>query len=403
VAAGILHRISAHHHAGKITVDSMLHFADSQLYSLIMPATPNAPTPEISMPQLHRHISALATLPETDAPVLSSYFDLRTPVESLRAAFETWSTAARNALPKAARLRFDDAKSEVRALLKQVWPEDIQGLAVFVRSGDHPLLMALPFQAALETHFDVSARPAIFPLIQLKDRFHRFVLVICTEDSGRIMELTLGAVTQEILTTRPDTGNRLGRQLSREHFHHRREEDGRRLVRDQVLIISNLMARRGLNHLILAGHPRHVSPLRDQLPKHLQSRIVGSVFHAPNGHDCSPLLDQAIDAFIEAEQEESRTTVERLHEQVRRHGLAAVGIHACREVIEAGAASQLVISEELPHADREELVRLATLQDLPIEVCEGDELLQSHGGVGCLLRFRMEYLQASHPDHDHPS
>lgn len=353
------------------------------------------------MQELHRHISALSTLPETDAPVLSAYFDLQRPIENLRATFETWSIAARIALPKAQRTLFDEEKAEVRQLLKQVWPEDIQGLAVFVRCGEHPLLMALPFQATLETHFDVSPRPAIFPLIQLKDRFHRFVLVICTEDTGRIMELTLGAVTQEILTTRPDPGNRLGRQLSREHFHHRREENGRRLVRDQVLIIGNLMSRRGLNHLILAGHPRHVSALREQLPKHLQSRIVGSVFHAPNGHDYSPLLDQAIDAFIQAEQEESRSTVERLHEQVRRQGLAAVGIHACREVIEAGAASQLVISEELPHPDREDLVRLATLHDLPIEVCEGDELLQSHGGVGCLLRFRMEYLLTTEPTDQH--
>ncbi len=363
-----------------------------------MSATANLPTLGNSMQQLRRHILALSTLPENDAPVLSAYFDLRRPVEILRAAFETWSTAARSALPKAQRPRFDEAKSELRALLKQVWPEDIQGLAVFARCGEHQLFMALKFRAALETHFEVSARPAIFPLVQLKDRFHRFVLVICTEDTGRIMELTLGAVTEEILTTRPDHGSRLGRQLSREHFHHRREEDARRFVRDQVLIISNLMARRGLNHLILAGHPRHVSPLREQLPKHLQSRVVGSVFHAPNGQDYSPLLDQAIDTFIEAEQEESRGAVERLHEQVRRQGLAVVGIHACREVLEAGAASQLVISEELPIPDREELVRLATQHEVPIEVCEGDDLLQSHGGVGCLLRFRMEYLHTAIPD-----
>lgn len=349
------------------------------------------------MQHLRRHISALATLPETDAPVISAYFDLRNPVEVLRSAFETWSVAARSTLLKSARPMFDAAKSEVRALLKQEWPQDIQGLAVFARSGAHPLLMALPFQASLETHFDASVRPAIFPLVQLKDRFHRFVLVICTEDTGRIMELTLGAVTEEILTTRTDNGNRLGRQLSREHFHHRREEDTRRFLRDQVHIINNLMARRGLNHLILAGHPRHVAQLRDQLPKHLQARVVGSVFQAPNGHDCAPLLDRAIDTFIEAEQDESRGTVERLHEQVRRNGLAVVGIHACREVIDAGAASQLVISEELPHPDREELVRLATLHDLPIEVCEADELLLSHGGVGCLLRFRMEYLRQPLP------
>lgn len=346
------------------------------------------------MHQLRSHISALATLPESSAPVLSAYFDLRRPVEILRGAFESWATAARSALPKAERPAFDEAKAEVRGVLKQVWPEDTQGLAVFSRSGTHPLLMGLPFQAALETHFEVSSHPAIFPLVQLKDRFHRFVLVICTEDTGRIMELTLGAVTEDVLTTRPAQGSRLGRQLSREHFHHRREEDTRRFVRDQVLIINNLMTRRGLNHLILAGHPRHISPLREQLPKHLQARVVGSVFHAPNGQDCSPLLEQAIDTFIEAEQEESRSMVERLHDQVRRQGLAVVGVSACRQVIEAGAASQLVIAEELLHSDREELVRLATLHDLAIEVCEDDELLQSHGGVGCLLRFRMEYLRA---------
>jgi peptide subunit release factor 1 (eRF1) len=252
--------------------------------------------------------------------------------------------------------------------------------------------MALPFHATLETHFDASLRPSIFPLVQLKDRFHRFVLVICTEDTGRIVEMTLGAVSEEILTTRPDHGNRLGRQLSREHFHHRRQEDTKRFLREQIEIISRLMSRRGLNHLILAGHPRHVASLRDQLPKTLQSRVVGAVLHAPNGHDYSPLVDQAVDAFIEAEQNESHSTVERLHEQVRRNGLAVVGVQASREVIEAGAAAELVISEELPHADREELVRLATAHDLPIEVCEGDELLQSHGGVGCLLRFRVEYL-----------
>ncbi len=38
------------------------------------------------------------------------------------------------------------------------------------------------------------------------------------------------------------------------------------------------------------------------------------------------------------------------------------------------------------------LVRMAIMHDLPIEVCEGDALLLDHGGVGCLLRFRMDYL-----------
>jgi hypothetical protein len=44
----------------------------------------------------------------------------------------------------------------------------------------------------------------------------------------------------------------------------------------------------------------------------------------------------------------------------------------------------------LPHDDREELTRMAVMYDLPIEVCENDELLLNYGGAGCLLRYRME-------------
>jgi ribosomal protein L30E len=277
-------------------------------------------------------------------------------------------------------------------MLRQTWSEDTKGLAIFSRGGDHPFLMALPFEATLETHFDVSSRPVIFPLVQLKDRFHRFVLVISTEETARVMELSLGTVTEEILIKKSELCVHEGRKLSREQYHHRREEDGKRFLREQVQVITNLMARRGHNHLILAGHPRHIVPLREHLPQQLQSRVVGSLYHAPNGHDISPLLQQALDAFVSAEQEESRNTVERLHQQILRQGLAVVGIHACREAIAVGAASQLIISEELPQSDREELVRLAVIHDVPVEVCEGDELLLELGGVGCLLRFRLEYL-----------
>jgi hypothetical protein len=357
-----------------------------------MKQAPSSQLRKAALRVLRRHISALATLPETTAPVISAYIDLREPIPTLRSSFMHWSAAARNTLPKHVRGLFDEARAEVLGIFSQKWPDEIRSLAVFARGGEHPLLMALPFHVALEEHYEVAPRPSIFPLVQLKDRFHRFVLVICTEETSRIMELTLGEVTEEILTSRPDQNQRLGRQLSREHFHHRREEDTRRFVRDQVEIISRLMERRGLNHLILAGHPRHVALLRGQLPKALQARVVGSVFNAPNGGDFSPVLSQALDTFIAAEQNESRNTVEQLHEQIRRGGLAVVGIHRCREVIRAGASSQLVISEELPLPDREELVRLAITHDVPIEVCENDELLEEHGGVGCLLRFRLEHL-----------
>ncbi len=356
-----------------------------------MPENTHSPQSESPMEVLRRHIGALANLPETEAPVLSVFIDLRQSVESTRSAFQTWSSSARSTLPKDHRPLFDAAKSDLEQVLRSRWNEDIQSVAAFARGGDLPLLLVIPFHATMDTHFHVSPRPAIFPLVQMKDRFHRFIVVICTEETGRILEVTLGAVSEEILTRRPELGGDLGRGWSREHYHHRKQENTRRFHRDQVEIITRLMSRRGLNHLILAGHPRHVSALREMLPKQLESRVVGAVFRSPNGQDCSPVLEQAIDAFIEAEQNESRDTVERLHEQIRRRGLAVVGIHASRRSLEAGAAAELVISEELPAADREELVRLATARAIPIEVCENDELLRQHGGVGCLLRYQFDF------------
>jgi hypothetical protein len=265
-------------------------------------------------------------------------------------------------------------------------------VAVFSRQGENPLHLVLPFSAALDLHFDASSRPAIFPLVQLKDRFHRFVVVIATDDVSRIFEVTLGAVSEAILTQRPEIGGRLGREWGREHFHQRKRESDHKFHRDQVTIITNLMARRGHNHLILAGNPRHVSGLREVLPKHIGARVVGELLKTPSGGDCSTVLEQAIDTFVEAERAESRDTVSRLHEQVRRGGLAVVGVDPSRAAILGGYAAELVISEELPTAGREELTRLATAGNLAIEVCEGDELLAAHGGVGCLLRYRPEFL-----------
>jgi hypothetical protein len=103
------------------------------------------------------------------------------------------------------------------------------------------------------------------------------------------------------------------------------------------------------------------------------------------------VLEQAVATFIEAERAESHDTVTRLHEQVCREALAVVGVARSREAILGGYAAELVISEELPGHEREELIRLATTHDLPIEVCEEDELLATHGGVGCLLRYRPDF------------
>lgn len=349
------------------------------------------PTP-LEIETLRRHISQLAELPDCTAPTLSAFLDVCESKDYLRSRFSSWASTARTTMSVDERPFFDSARRDVEMVIAQTWPEDIRSVAVFSRHGDSPLLLVIPFRVEMDLHFNVSNQPSIFPLVQLKDRFHRFVVVIATDDASRIYEVTLGAVSEALFTEKPELGERIGRGWGRERFHHRKRENDQRFYRDQVAIITQLMSKRGYNHLILAGNPRHVAGLRELLPKHIGTRLVGEVFKTPSSGNFSAVLEQAIDTFVEAERAESRSTVSRLHENVRRQALAVVGVDGSRDAILGGYAAELVISEELSITEREELTRLATARKLAIEVCEGDELLATHGGVGCLLRYRPEHL-----------
>lgn len=363
-----------------------MHIPLAGYSSRCMKNEPSSTTNE--MESLRNHISQLANLPESSSPIISAYLDFCETKDYLKSKLASWAGAARSTLDPKQRSSFDEARQEVLGVISREWPDDIRSVAVFSRRGEEPLLLVVPFSVSLDLHFDVSNMPSIFPLVQLKDRFHRFVVVIATDDVSRIFEVTLGAVSESILTQRPELGERLGREWGRERFHQRKRESDSKFYRDQATIITNLMSKRGLNHLILAGNPRHVAGLREILPKHVGSRLIGELFKTPARGDFSAVLEQAIDTFVEAERAESRDTVSRLHEQVRRGGLAVVGVDRSRDAILGGYASELVISEELPKVEREELTRLATARNLAIEVCEGDELLAGQGGVGCLLRYR---------------
>ena len=348
-------------------------------------------TPLKEIQTLRRHIIALASLPETHDPVISAYFDLTDPVESQRFLMDVWASGVRRTFTGERRASFESTLAKIRENMTPGLDPGTRGLAIFARSGDYPLLMVIPLGGTMESSFHSGPLPVIFPLVQTQDRFHRFVAVISTEESARICEITLGSVSEELLATTPGIRERIGREWTREHYHHQKRERDRRFLHEKVEIIDRLMSRRGHNHLILAGHPRFIKPLREALPKRWQECIVGEVPRAPNGNDASEVLNEVIQAFVNAEFAESVSNVERLHEEVRTGGLAVLGIDACLPALTHNVADMLVISENLDQEDREELVRLASTRGISIEVCEEDPLLDDSGGVGCLLRYKPDY------------
>jgi stalled ribosome rescue protein Dom34 len=247
----------------------------------------------------------------------------------------------------------------------------------------------------MESRFHVADLPAIYPLVELKDRFNRFVVVLCTAASARIIEMNLGSHSIELLTERPSLRERIGREWTRQHYaNHRRERD-RQFVKEKISVIENLMAKNGHNSLIVAGDPRHVNQLVSALPAHLKSKLVGEIKTGITDERLKNVLSQAVESFLKAEAEEAHDTVSMLVQAVRARGLATIGVEETSKALVGDQVERLVVSSTLLHEDREELVRLASQRDVPIETVQGCELLDRNGGAGALLRYMISNQRRS--------
>jgi len=349
----------------------------------------------MSYVNLRKQIIALANLPECDEPVISAYFDLQQPARLLREEFATWIRIAGKSLEGPAVDDFAKAASRTSEWLDENIGK-ARSAAVFARSGAPEFFLPLTFQVPLENYFQVDARPAIYPLVELKDRFNRFVVVLTNQDSARIIELNLGETSLELLTERPETIARHGREWTREHYNSHTRERTRKFVKEKVSIIERLMNKRGHNALIVVGEPRYVNRLKSALPKNLSEKVVDQIRTGFSDGRVQVILENAIQSYLAVEDHESETAVHRLFRAYRTGGLGIFGVAATAAALQIGKVEELIISSGLRHEDREVLVRLASQHSIPIETVRNSGLLDEQGGVGAILRY------ASHPfDSDH--
>jgi len=283
---------------------------------------------------------------------------------------------------------YDDALAEIRDYLENSLKRNSKGVAIYSRWGKKPVLVPIQFEVPIESEFIVDSVPHIYPLIQLKDTYHRFVIVISTEEEARIIETTIGSITEEIIKNREDLRVRAGREWSREHYRNYRDERQQQHIKEKIQIIEDLVSKGGHNHLVLAGSPKMVAKLRSALPPRLQKILVSTVSRNPRS-GLDPILYDAIQEFMAAEQAESMSHVERLEAAILSGGLGVGGYKESCRALQEGFADMLIIDQDYPEVpSREELVRLATSSSIQVETVKNSEALDQFGGVGCLLRYR---------------
>ncbi len=340
----------------------------------------------MKLEELQKRVKELATLPDTGAPVMSCYVNLEecAPSANLESRFREISLQF-----EGEQLRnLEDSWLAIQSYLDGAEWHGRRGAAIFARSGKDRLFLPLTFKAPLPTWMSVGRAPNIYHLVELKDTYHRYVVMLSTEKHARILEVNLGAVTRQLLLARRDLRSRVGREWTREHYRSHLGERSNQFLREQIHYLEKLIDAGGYGHLILAGSPQVIAQVRKALPRRLKDRLVDAVpVSAREALD--DVVAATLTTFIEEEERASVSVVAELLRELRLGGPAVTGAGPVTAYLTQGIADTVVLSSSLDETEREEIVRLAVKTGCHVEVVTGSDELDQLGGVGALLRYQV--------------
>lgn len=369
--------------------------------------------------ELQNHIRALATLEETAAPLISCYLDVDSGPGVYGTVLNERVQLLKKSLAGQARADFEEAASRIEEFVTSGLERGTRGAAIFARGGAQPFFLPLLFRVQLPNWIVIGPTPNLYHLVEIKDNYDRFIILLATEESARIIGVNLGAVTEQVWSARPDLRRRVGREWSRDHFQDHRRARSQQFIHEQIHVLEKLLATGGYGHIVLAGNPRATAAIRKAMPKHLARKLLDTV--PASAHDrLSDVVASTLQAFLEHEELESQAIAEKLTHQIHTHGLAVAGTSATLDALKKGQADSLVVAsaydpgrgwecrrcrhtvlesrapavcqacrrDALREFDiKAEIVRLAEISDCGVEVVEHSDGLMALGGVGCLLRY----------------
>lgn len=340
-------------------------------------------------------LRALAKL-ETDVPVLSAYLDLRpqatgeTPVVRagqivLRARARELCADLREHTPEYASLQSDLAA--VEAAIDESLP-DAQGMAFFSCSAAGVLETAL-LPVPPESTVTLGAAPDLVPLARIVDQGSALVALHDT-NTLRLFILRAGGLTEiPGLDASPDE---FGKHLAnRGELGGRVDERRAEFARQAATVIDRALERHRPAWLIASEDELALPILKDKLSKKALGLLRDTIpldIRASYGDilaGTAPIVDRV-------RREDAHAAADTLVDEVGEHDLGVGGLEQTRAALERGQGLELLIDDTSGVAQDAltDLVRLAVSTDAPVRFVEGHAGLLALGGVGALLRFRIE-------------
>lgn len=357
--------------------------------------------------ELDRHLRELIDLDESDHLFFSIYLDLT----STQAAEEQLRELVRSILPTLGETEVEQlfqTESYVLDMIGDRLRDEHKGLAIHYRGGENTELFAIAFHLPVKPTISADRRPNLLQLIEMRDSYDRYVVLISTTTDARIMEIVLGTVTREAWLSRPDLRKRLRGEWSVEHYRNHQREQSLRFINEKIEILERLFRKGGYSHLILAGSSERIAAIEKHLPVQLKNKVV-DICNLDVFDPREKVVRETIQLYVEQESFESRTNLERLEQTILTGGGAVSGLDRCEKALAHGVIETLIMTKSstrnsrtlraFSHRNpdgnyltvekrRQRIIERAIQANVHLEFVEPGTFLDDYCGVGAILRYR---------------
>jgi peptide chain release factor subunit 1 len=351
---------------------------------------------------LQDQFDRLVAFPPTTFPVLSLYLNaqpdqhgkddvdrfLRRELPARGRTFEPHS---------ADRESYDKDVERIHAWIEENLRPSANGVAIFACAGQDDFFEALQLEAPVKEHrLYVYNQPQLYELARLTDTYPRYAAVVLDSQLARIFVFALGGTVGEAQVEGAPVKRHQAGGWSQARYQRHVDDLRQQHVKDTVAALDRIVREEDIGHIVVAGDEVMVPAFREELPKHLQEKLVEDVVRLDITAPEHEVLQATLDAMISEDRREDADKTRRAIEGYRAGGLGVAGIGPTFEALVRGQVDDLLISEEfeLRHAEpvprNSPLVPAELAAALPEEqetVDLADELVTRAKSTGATVSF----------------
>ena len=218
-----------------------------------------------------------------------------------------------------------------------------RGLAVFA-SGDD-LWQTIPLPISVPTRAFCSDKPIIRTLVDVLDRFGRYIVALVDREALRLFLVEVGQITpvSEVVGEELKHHRQGGWAAAR----YQRHEDHLALhnLKQAIEVIGTYMADHDCSRWILAGSDEVVAQVKALLPAVLRRELIGE-FAVNMAARATEVLERSLDIALHADTEEERHLVNEAITAANKGEAGVIGLADCLYSLQEGRVHLLLVDEE---------------------------------------------------------